>query len=82
MSTDPKNVAWDTSHIVLKTTITHHNESLLLLKDVKKDPIKTGIGVVVTTAAAPGVTIWGVIALPKRVACVANTNLIKYIAVQ
>jgi hypothetical protein len=52
------------------------------LKDVKKDPPKMGMGVVVTMAAAPGATIWGVIALPKRVACVADIDLIKYIAVQ
>jgi hypothetical protein len=52
------------------------------LKDVKKDPLKMGMGIVVTMVATPGATIWGVIALSKRVACVADINLINYIAVQ
>jgi hypothetical protein len=49
---------------------------------VKKDPLKMGMGIVVTMVAAPGATIWGVIALPKKVACVADIDLIKHIAVQ
>jgi hypothetical protein len=49
---------------------------------VKKDPLKMGMGVVVTMVATPGATIWGVITYPKRVACVADIDLIKYIAVR
>ena len=33
-------------------------------------------------ADAPGATIWGVIALPKRMASVGVINLIKYVAAQ
>jgi len=48
--------------------------------DVRTDPLNMGMGVVALMADAPSATIWGVIALPKRVACVGVIDLIKYFA--
>jgi len=51
--------------------------------DVTTDPLKMGMGgVALIMAAAPSATIWGVIALPKRVASVGVIDLIKYVAAQ
>ena len=50
--------------------------------DVRTDPLKMGMGGVALMADAPSATIWGVIALPKRVASVGVINLIKYVAAQ
>jgi len=50
--------------------------------DVRTDPLKMGMGGVALMADAPSATIWGVIALPKRVANVGVIDLIKYVAVQ
>ena len=50
--------------------------------DVITDPLKMGMGGVAPMAGAPSATIWGVIALPKRVASVGVINLIKYVAAQ
>ena len=50
--------------------------------DVRTDPLKMGMGSVTLMADAPGATIWGVIALPKRVASVGVIDLIKYVAAQ
>ncbi len=45
-------------------------------------PTKMGMGGVALMADAPSATIWGVIALPKRVASVGVIDLIKYVAAQ
>jgi hypothetical protein len=50
--------------------------------DVTTDPLKMGMGGVTLMADAPSATIWGVIALPKRVVSVGVIDLIKYVAVQ
>ena len=50
--------------------------------DVRTDPLKMGMGGVTLMADAPSATIWGVIALPKRVASVGVIDLIKYVAAQ
>jgi hypothetical protein len=50
--------------------------------DVRTDPLKIGMGGVALMADAPSATIWGVIALPKRVASVGVIDLIKYVAAQ
>jgi len=50
--------------------------------DVRTDPLKMGMSGVALMADAPSATIWGVIALPKRVASVGVIDLIKYVAVQ
>jgi hypothetical protein len=50
--------------------------------DVRTDPLKMGMGDVALLADAPSATIWGVIALPKRVASVGVIDLIKYVAAQ
>jgi hypothetical protein len=50
--------------------------------DVGTDPLNMGTGGVALMADAPSATIWGVIALLKRVACVGVINLIKYVAAQ
>jgi hypothetical protein len=50
--------------------------------DVLTDPLNMGMGSVALMADAPSATIWGVIALPKRVACVGVIDLIKYVAAQ
>jgi hypothetical protein len=50
--------------------------------DVGTDPLNMGTGGVALMADAPSATIWGVIALPKRVACVGVIDLIKYVAAQ
>jgi hypothetical protein len=52
------------------------------LMDVKTDPLIMGMGGVALMADAPSATIWGVIALPKRVACVGVIDQIKYVAAQ
>ena len=52
------------------------------LMDVGTDPLKMGMGGVALMADAPSATIWGVIALPKRVASVGVIDLIKYVAAQ
>jgi hypothetical protein len=54
------------------------------LMDVRTDPLNMGMGGVALMADAPSATIWGVIALPKRVACVGVIviNQIKYVAAQ
>jgi hypothetical protein len=52
------------------------------LMDVRTDPLNMGMGCVALMADAPSATIWGVIALPKRVACVGVINQIKYVAAQ
>jgi len=50
--------------------------------DVRTDPLKMGMGGVALMAYAPSATIWGVIALPKRMASVGVIDLIKYVAAQ
>ncbi len=50
--------------------------------DVRTDPLKMGMGGVALMADAPSATIWGAIALPKRVASVGVIDLIKYVAAQ
>jgi len=50
--------------------------------DVRTDPLKMGMGGVTLMADAPSATIWGVIALPKRMASVGVIDLIKYVAAQ
>jgi hypothetical protein len=50
--------------------------------DVGTDPLNMGTGGVALMADAPSATIWGVIASPKRVACVGVIDLIKYVAAQ
>jgi hypothetical protein len=50
--------------------------------DVGTDPLNMGTGGFTIMADAPSATIWGVIALPKRVACVGVIDLIKYVAAQ
>jgi len=50
--------------------------------DVTTDPLKMGMGGVPLMADAPSATIWGVIALPKRVVSVGVIDLIKYVAAQ
>ncbi len=45
--------------------------------DVTTDPLKMGMGSVALMSGAPSATIWGVIALPKRVASVGVIDLIK-----
>ena len=50
--------------------------------DVTTDPLKMGMGGVALMADAPSATIWGVIALPKRVASVGVIVLTKFIAAQ
>ncbi len=50
--------------------------------DVRTDPLKMGMGSVALMADAPSATIWGVIALPKRVASVGVIGLTKYVAAQ
>ena len=50
--------------------------------DVITDPLNMGMGGVALMADAPSATIWGVIALPKRVASVGVIDLIKYVAAQ
>jgi hypothetical protein len=50
--------------------------------DVGTDPLNMGMGGVALMADAPSATIWGVIALPKRVACVGVIDQIKYVAAQ
>ncbi len=52
------------------------------LMDVRTDPLNMGMGGVVLMADAPSATIWGVIALPKRVACMGVIDQIKYVAAQ
>jgi hypothetical protein len=52
------------------------------LMDVGTDPLKMAMGGVALMADAPSVTIWGVIALPKRVASVIVIDLINYVAAQ
>ena len=50
--------------------------------DVITDPLNMGMGGVALMTDAPSATIWGVIALPKRVASARVINLIKYFAGQ
>ena len=50
--------------------------------DVGTDPLKKGMGGVALMADAPSATIWGVIALPKRMASVGVIDLINYAAAQ
>ena len=50
--------------------------------DVITGPLKMGMGGVALMADAPSATIWGVIALPKRMASVGVIDLTKYIAAQ
>ena len=50
--------------------------------DVRTDPLNMGMGGVALMADAPSATIWGVIALPKRMASVGVIDLIKYVAAQ
>ena len=50
--------------------------------DVGTDPLKMGMGGVVLMADAPSATIWGAIALPKRMASVGVIDLINYVAAQ
>ena len=50
--------------------------------DVGTDPLNMGMGGVALMADAPSATIWGVVALPKRVACVGVIDQIKYVAAQ
>jgi len=50
--------------------------------DVRTDPLKMGMGGVELMADAPSASIWGVIALPKRMASVGVIDLIKYVAAQ
>jgi len=50
--------------------------------DVRTDPLKMRMGGNALMADASSATIWGVIALPKRVASVGVINLIKYVAAQ
>jgi hypothetical protein len=52
------------------------------LMDVRTDPLKMGMGGVALMADAPSATIWGVIALPKRVSSVGVIDLLKYVAAQ
>ena len=52
------------------------------LVDARTDPLNMGMGGVALMADAPSATIWGVIALPKRVACVGVFDQIKYVAAQ
>jgi hypothetical protein len=52
------------------------------LMDVGTDPLKMGMGGVALMADAPSATIWGAIALPKRMASVGVIDLINYVAVQ
>ena len=52
------------------------------LMDVRTDPLNMGMGGVVLMADAPSAIIWGVIALPKRVASVGVIDQIKYVAAQ
>jgi hypothetical protein len=52
------------------------------LMDVGTDPLKKGMGGVALMADAPSATIWGVIALPKRMASVGVIDLINYVAAQ
>ena len=52
------------------------------LMDVRTDPLNMGMGGVALMADAPSATIRGVIALPKRVACVGVIKQIKYVAAQ
>jgi hypothetical protein len=52
------------------------------LMDVRTDPLNMGMGGVVLMADAPSAIIWGVIALPKRVASVGVIDLINYFAAQ
>jgi hypothetical protein len=52
------------------------------LMDVGTDPLKMGMGGVALMADAPSATIWGVIALPKRMASVGVIDLINYVAAQ
>ena len=52
------------------------------LMDVRTDPLNMGMGGVVLMADAPSAIIWGVIALPKRVASVGVIDLINYVAAQ
>ena len=50
--------------------------------DVRTHPLRMGLGGVTLMADAPSATIWGVIALPKRVTSVGVIDLIKYVAAQ
>jgi hypothetical protein len=50
--------------------------------DVITGPLKMGMGGVALMADAPSATIWGVTALPKRVASVGVIVLTKFIAAQ
>ena len=50
--------------------------------DMRTDPLNMGMGGVALMADTPSATIWGVIALPKRVACVGVIDQIKYVAAQ
>ena len=52
------------------------------LMDVGTDPLKMGRGGVALMADAPSATIWGAIALPKRMASVGVIDLINYVAAQ
>ena len=52
------------------------------LMDVRTDPLKMGMGSVALMADAPSATIWGAIALPKRMASVGVIDLINYVAAQ
>ncbi len=52
------------------------------LVDARTDPLNMGMGGFALMADAPSATIWGVIALPKRVACVGVIDQIKYVAAQ
>jgi hypothetical protein len=52
------------------------------LMDVRTDPLNMGMGGVALMADAPSATIWGVIALPKRVVSVGVIDLIKYVPAQ
>ena len=52
------------------------------LMDVRTDPLNMGMGGVALMADAPSATIWGAIALPKRMASVGVIDLINYVAAQ
>ena len=52
------------------------------LMDVGTDPLKMGMGGVALMVDAPSATIWGAIALPKRMASVGVIDLINYVAAQ
>jgi hypothetical protein len=52
------------------------------LMDVRTDPLNMGMGGAALMADAPSATIWGVIALPQKVACVGVIDQIKYVAAQ